>query len=188
MTKKKTAKSVPQSSRRQKMVSISPELLGKLDEHPDTNWSAVACQAFEIKLGELAAQKEQKTMTDVLARLKASKMKANAQEYNEGFELGKAWASDYAEFEELQRIAINKSKSHGTSYWEDSFTETENESYTVAERFYAVVAGEDRPHCRDVHEFYENNGVTDEQKSIGKFIHGFAEGALEVYEEVKDKI
>lgn len=185
--KKKAAKKAV-ATRRQKVISITPDLLARLDQYGDVNWSAVACQAFEIKLGELASQKETKDMSDVIARLRASKLKAQSEEFANGFEHGEQWAREYAEVPELERIEAMKTKLDSNNYWEDFFTD-ESSAYTAAELFFEATTGEngylDRAAAA---EFFEVNGASDEQQGNPQFVRGFAEGALSQWATLKEQI
>jgi len=44
-------------------ISVPADLKGRMNKvKEDVNWSALACQAFQGKLAEIAAKKERKTM------------------------------------------------------------------------------------------------------------------------------
>ena len=52
-------------------ISVPLELKKRMDKvKEDVNWSALACRAFEQKLAEVASKKENKTMNDVITRLR----------------------------------------------------------------------------------------------------------------------
>src|SRR5262245_14260814 len=86
-------------------VSIPQDLKARMDAVSEpVNWSQVAVRAFEDKLAEIASRKKEKTMSDAIQRLRASKLKGDDRRYREGHEAGWAWARDVAEAEELRRL------------------------------------------------------------------------------------
>lgn len=71
----------------------------------DVNWSEVAQQAFEQKLGELAAAKIKKDMKDTIDRLRASKAKAQGAHANAAKAVAEVWCKDKAEYDQIKRVA-----------------------------------------------------------------------------------
>jgi len=52
--------------------SIPDELKKRMDRVKEpVNWSSLAADAFELKLGEIARRQEEKTLEEVIARLRA---------------------------------------------------------------------------------------------------------------------
>ena len=84
-----------------------PEALSKRMKavRGEINWSEVAQQAFEQKLGELAATKLIPDMTDTIDRLRASRAKTTNNKTAAGREAGEAWAKSHAEYDQLERLA-----------------------------------------------------------------------------------
>jgi hypothetical protein len=101
----------------------------------DVSWSAVACRAFEAKLAEIAARKEQRTMDDVIQRLRASQQKDEDEAYRDGHELGREWvtmtgdwAAEVGELKELAKVA-ERMRSRGE--WESAFDTEGRSAYTA---------------------------------------------------------
>src|ERR1051325_2917552 len=92
-------------------ITIPPSLKKQMDAvKEDVNWSAVACRAFEVKLGEIATRKVEKNMETVIQRLRSSKFKHEDKTYNDGKKSGRSWATyqaEYAHLRELQKLRDN---------------------------------------------------------------------------------
>jgi len=68
------------------------------------NWSAIAAEAFRRRLIELKAEKEGKSMDEVITRMKAAaELEAN-QDYQEGHQMGEKWAKGKATPRQLRRL------------------------------------------------------------------------------------
>jgi hypothetical protein len=157
-------------------ISLPPEVKAQMEmvEEP-VNWSAVACRAFEDKLAEIAAQKEKKDMSDIVARLRASKRQSEDTHYKEGFEVGREWAGDTAEAEELQRLE---------SFAEDRVQYRDWDANLVVS---AVWPDEDDRYA--VENFWEQAlGDNTSAKDDSSFVKGFVEGALALWHEVKKQL
>ena len=86
-------------------ISVPLGLKARMDRVKEpVNWSALACRAFEAKLAEIAAGKENKVMCDVVERLRASLRSEQGQSFNEGYEAGTRWAENKATAAELTRL------------------------------------------------------------------------------------
>ena len=85
-------------------ISLPRELKARMDKVQGVNWSAVASEAFERKLLELASKKEAKGMDEVIARWKAAAQLEANRDYQEGRELGEKWAKDKATPRQLRRL------------------------------------------------------------------------------------
>src|SRR6266446_8123193 len=86
-------------------ISVPAQLKVRMEQvRESVNWSAIACQAFENKLAEIAARKENKSMNDVVERLKASLRSDQGKSFNEGYEAGTNWAENTATAAELARL------------------------------------------------------------------------------------
>lgn len=166
-------------------ISIPQDLKRRMDKAgPDVNWSAIAAAAFEAKLAEIAAKKVKKNMDDVIQRLRASNQENEAQSYKEGFKAGQEWAKDYAEAADLKKLS--KFREPLSSHeWELQFV---NDDYNppVSDRFIKIVW----PDADEDAEFWA--GAIGEdfvyQADDGEFVHGFADGALNVWDEVKARL
>lgn len=66
-------------------ISLPDDLKARMDEvDQPVNWSAEAAKCFEKLLGEIAARKPKKDMSDIIARLKASKLEGEDESYKLG--------------------------------------------------------------------------------------------------------
>lgn len=176
-------------------ITIPNALKARMDKvREPVNWSALACAAFEAKLGEIAARKEKKNMEDVVSRLRASKRASDDTISKEGYSAGQRWAKNHAEAAELERIEalldkLDGDAQHGRDdYFDD---ETYNQAYSLAEVFYSVLSGI-APHMdRDAaYEFWVNAAGESaaEHGPPAPYIRSFAEGALDVWEQVKTEL
>ena len=116
-------------------ISIPPDLDARMSKVDGENWSAIACNAFEARLGQIALQKKEKNMDDVVSRLRASKQENDSALYAEGYELGTDWAKSTASAAQLKRLAkFRESLSHQAQYgWEWQFEEKEGNAFSAAD-------------------------------------------------------
>ena len=171
--------------RQQKMVSVPAGVYELMANYPDVNWSEVACRAFEVKLGELSSMKVEKNMKDVVARLRASKIAADSEGYQAGFSKGEKWASEDAEVHELRRLEKLKAT---VQYWDDWFEINGTNAYASHELLYSEIAGYERPDRSEAAEFFDYVGANEEDMYDPAYVRGFAEGALSVWDDVKEQI
>ena len=161
-----------------KTVWVSDELMERMEKAnktEDVNWSQVAATAFEVKLAEVAARKEKKTMEDVIQRLKASKLKAESNDYREGNEAGIEWAKGKAEWFDLVLLALGRK----SASFENLF---EHEEFGGAHFFSVTLEPEGG--------LSENAlaGLFGDRIDSPHYVRGFWEGAVEVHDEVKGKL
>jgi hypothetical protein len=133
----------------------------------EVNWSQVACRAFEMKLGELATNKEIRQKQDVIQRLRASKLKSDDSNYKEGLELGRRWAEETAEADDLERL-------------------TSGEGWNSADELAEFITGD-----ADDHKAAFWKSVGDDLDSLLKsrsFLDGFVQGAAGVWCQVRDEV
>ena len=174
-------------------VSIPRDLKRRMDKvAEDVNWSALACQAFQEKLAEIAARKEEKTMDDVVERLRASKRKMDSEEYQHGYENGRAWANDTAEAAELERLesleeGLKNQPVYGWEFFFDSQAHP-NSAYSTAEDLYfALQPNDQEDRDRDAAKDFWESAAGDSELS-DSYVRGFAEGALQVWRQVKPQL
>ncbi|MFK7766662.1 MAG: hypothetical protein AB8B55_05530 [Mariniblastus sp.] len=189
------------------------------------NWSAVACEAFELKLEELGPVEEIETIEDALKRMKTLNEHASPVPDETGKSAGKHWAMNHAMPEELKRIEDYKS-SMDERQWQDLMCSREGA------RELAILIdpragmqfppqedhlqgpgahGPDSPSPnrkrsrrrgpggrqgqggggRKRHGFYGPmevwRSILDSRPEHPSFFLGFAEGALEVWDKLKDQ-
>ena len=131
-------------------------------------------------------------MSDVVQRLRASKDAAGRESYKAGFETGKTWAQDAAkpkQFQNLEQLRDSCSTSHE---WGLQFDGESNSAYSTAERLAFGINPEMEGERNDAAGFWEiavgDDAVAESNLADDEFMRGFAEGALDVWGEVKGKV
>jgi hypothetical protein len=151
----------------------------------DVNWSALACRAFEAKLGEIASRKAGKDMKDVVERLRASKRSGEAQSYKEGEVAGREWAKQEAEAGDLERL--DRVRAERGLDWGKLFHDPGTFALPATQWVYFHMYPENRGDRSAVKEFWES-ALGDEREVDDLFVKGFCDGALEVWAEVRDQL
>jgi hypothetical protein len=169
-------------------ISLPPDVKAQMEvvEEP-VNWSAIACRAFEDKLAEIAARKEKKDMSDIVARLRASKRQSEDAHYKEGFEIGREWAGDTAEADELERLErwYNRLGNYVDAMFDDA-------SRPVADIILEVVWPEEshKGSRGMIWDAFWKPAIGDDISTLDdpSFVKGFVEGALALWGEVKKEL
>jgi hypothetical protein len=167
-------------------VSISDDLRRRMDAiaSEGVNWSAVAVQAFESKLAEIVTKRGVKNMREVIARLKASKSKASSKLKTAGRDAGNEWAKERAEVEELRKL---EDMTDDDWNWGAFLRPPADEAYSPGERLVFALRPGDDGDRQAVDRFFR--GYADEPAyHEPDFIEGFAEGAMELWDAVKDQL
>jgi hypothetical protein len=155
-------------------ISLPEDVKQRMDRtKDDVNWSALAVQAFESKLAEIAAKKVKKNMDDVIQRLRASKAQSESECFQQGYEAGQSWAKDDAEAIELQRL--DKS-------WDQGYLAYN--AYSVAE----AVQPTPRDEAPSLSFWEEALGDFAHEANDDDFVRGFVRGALDLWAEIKAKL
>jgi hypothetical protein len=170
-------------------ITVPADLKRRMDAAgQDVNWSAVAARAFEAKLAEIAGKKVSKMMNDVIQRLRASKQRAEDSRYRDGEAAGRQWAKNKAEATELKKLErFRESLSH---QWDEYFTEVWGANdFSPGEWLGMHITADDEGavECADAEEFWRSV-LGDRSYQEPVFAKGFAEGALTIWQEVKDKL
>ena len=171
-------------------IYVPDDLKRRMDEVEGVNWSPLACRAFESKLAEIISQRGAKNMSDVVSRLKASKAKTIDEATLRGQQAGKTWASDRAEFEDLQRLEDWSTSDHGRWSWQEHLLSPDgSNAFGPDHQLADSITGEnlDRPEGDCFWEVAIGDGSREDRNS-GSFLVGFVEGALAVWDEVKDQL
>lgn len=159
-------------------ISISDNLRVRMDEVDDSvNWSNLAARAFETKLGEIATQKQAKSMSEVIQRLRASKLGVEDDSFKEGYTSGVNWAKDTAQYIELSYIA----EIEVDPAWD------ENDLILYIENAIAAEATWERYYLDCFWENVFSDGVETALKDSSK-LSGFIKGASSVFCEVRAHI
>jgi len=164
-------------------ISVPDDLKVRMDSAPQTNWSAIASRAFADHLTAIAARNRKRAlnMQETIERLRASKSQHTAAEKSRGYDAGVLWAKDGAEAANLERLAGSRDPVH------DWYFGIGSSAYSSAEQFFFIIEPEEEGERGAAQEFWElwageNVPVDDD------YVHGFAEGACDVWAEVADKL
>jgi hypothetical protein len=148
-------------------ISVPRHLKRRMDAVTESvNWSALACRAFEDKLAEIATNKEEKTMIAIIQRLRASNPDVF---YQQGQDEGRRWASEQAKCDDLLRLERFHDRKRASGEWETYFDRPDGLLYR--KEFWRSIVGKDA--FSDHHHAW---------------FRGFAEGALALWLEVKDRL
>jgi len=159
-------------------ISLPEDLKARMDAAAETvNWSAEAAKCFERVLGEIASRKATKELSDVVSRLRATRIDEEDETKAEGFQLGQKWAQHVATYRELERAtAIDRNE-----------TLRMGEAWCIAD----VVAFEISPRAADSGdsaEFWERAGISLDTANDVTFLEGFLDGVDEIWEQVSDRL
>jgi hypothetical protein len=172
-------------------ITVRADIKARINEVKDeANWSAVACRAFEQELAEVIKLKGADAVKDTIERLRASRRRLNDDRFQEGFAMGQAWAKVSAEAGELERLADLRDRSSQDGWgWEGNFDPPDGASaYSAAERIaFVILAEEYDGDWGEASNFWEQQ-AGQEKHPPDEFVRGFAEGALEIWDLVKDEI
>lgn len=170
-------------------ISVPVALKARMEKTKEAvNWSAVACEAFERKLDEIQARKEVRKMDDVIERLRASKRQSAHKTAGEGAEAGRQWAKHRAEAIHLERL--DRMRGRSGHYWDQTFDDNVGQSaYSGAELFVFAIEPEHDKNRTAASDFWGEE-LGDEWRGIavGNYVQAFADGALEIWDEVSGKI
>ena len=168
-------------------IYVNDGLKARMDviEEP-LNWSAIASKAFDIELGKVAERKKEMEMIDVIQRLRADKLGSRATAHNEGFTDGQHWAMEAAGYDQLVRLAA---WAEGENWMDTFYNPYEPEWPAMA--FYLAVEGKEPPDLEQDNGdgFWERAASAGEASVLTSgYVHGFAEGALNVFSAVRDRL
>lgn len=169
-------------------VYVPDDLKRRMDKVKEpVNWSSLACEAFERKLGEIAEKKKVKAIDDVVQRLRASKIEDVSDLQKQGHDDGVDWAKHRATARELRRLDKVVQDCRGIG---KAFNVVGSSAYCSGDHFVMAVMGDEQFSREDSYAFWETNAGRESEELQGEadYVCGFAEGALEVWNEVQDKI
>ena len=170
-------------------ISVPDKVKKRMDKvRGPVNWSATAVEAFERKLGEIAARKEKKKMTDVIQRLRASKLEGDQESKQSGHAAGESWASHRAEAAELKclwRFCECAKSEYGSVY--ECLTVGESAFPPGEVLFYAIFPEHDKDREYSL-EFWEGYSDGEDVALDASFVAGFAEGAVSVWKQVESEL
>lgn|SRR5262249_8136824 len=174
-------------------ISIPETLKARMNRvKEDVNWSSIACRAFEQKLGEIASRKEKKKTVDVIERLRASRHQRESEAFKIGFKWGQEWAKNDADLKQLERLGklYDNLTDEPSNDWKQYFEDKPDCAYATCERLYFQLEPDDEEDRDETRDFWERAAGEDWETDIqdGRWVRGFAEGALDIWNEVKGKI
>jgi hypothetical protein len=146
------------------------------------NWSSVASRAFESKLAELEDQQEVDTMKDAVERLRRLKHGAADNEALEaGRHAGRDWAMCTAGPDQLERLDAFRSDMADDA-WNALFVDDKGWRELAARIDPRIASKPPRQKklWRDI--------LGDIGPARPEFFRGFAEGAIEVWRQVRDQL
>jgi hypothetical protein len=170
-------------------IYVPINIKAKMDKVKEpVNWSALACRAFEDKLAEIASRKENKTMSDVVQRLRATLRKQKSVDYQVGYGVGRAWAERVADVAELFRLdklrreCPNEYARDWSKGWQSLFDDNVDMRLKIAE----TIKGQ-KLDIAEMRDFWDQT-LDDYDTVSGDHVHGFADGALALWDSVKDEV
>jgi hypothetical protein len=132
---------------------------------------------------------EASVTTEVVDRLRASLRDHKKERFEDGRTIGRRWAAEDAETLELMCLAKERSRLGGN--WDVVFEAAGNGPYSIGEQFVFWIRPECAEDCDAAHAFWNSmlcEHCVEEATSDAAFVRGFAEGALEVWQEVQARL
>lgn len=159
-------------------IYVSDELKARMTAVGDAlNWSDIARPAFEAAIAAFNHRRKQSMQTAV-ERLRASKVKHEAQQEEEGLESGRDWAANYAEFDVLKRLSrvdTNLYRHEPDSIWQAIKAAADPQN-----------AQEDRDLAEEL--FGAEELLGDAPLPDGEWLIAWVEGAQQLFSEVEAKL
>jgi hypothetical protein len=143
------------------------------------NWSAVATAAFRAKLNEMDQQTETRSLDGVVARLKrpdAEKAPCD-RALRRGARCGRQWAMIVAEKPQLERLSALRQQ-HTDEQWKELFSQDAG---------WRKVARAIDPDVKQPKRTWRRI-LQDRRDPPNQFYAAFAASALDVWEQVKDRV
>lgn len=168
-------------------ISLPDDLKARMDAATEpVNWSAEAAKCFEKVLGGIAARKSQKDYSDVIARLRASKMKSEDKNYDAGHAAGIFWAEHNASYPELKR-AVDYDTDQISGRWSTPWRGCDWVAFAVLNLdVQELLDGELEEHSD---AFWAPAGGPKSVNAMGdEFLIGFIDGATQVWNQVQDQL
>ncbi len=174
-------------------ISVPDRLKKRMDALVDedkANWSALAVAAFEQYLAELADNRKERNMSSVIDRLRGTMRKRENADTTAGRKAGREWAELTATAAKLRRLDEAQSSKVDWGFFKDI------PHRSAAQRFVYVTDPEQDGNSAAPMDFWADicdplNLWTNQMKNHNPdpaFVQGFAEGAMEVWNSVKDEI
>ena len=168
-------------------ISLPDDLKARMDAVTEqVNWSAEAAKCFEKVLGGIAARKSQKDYSDVIARLRASKMKSEDENYDAGHAAGIFWAENNASYPELKR-AVDYDTDQIGGQWLAPWRGCDWIAFALLGLDVQELLNDELEERSDA--FWAPAGGAQSVDSMGnEFLIGFIEGAVQVWNQVRNQL
>jgi hypothetical protein len=174
---------VRKSGRITRAITIDSGLDARMRKTTGVNWSAVASVAFEQ---ELLSRRRMRTMASVIERLRASKEASATEFHRAGVSAGEEWAKNSAEYDELHLLGENQASLH------ELIPAGADHGGRAGERFVFAIhpelAGDTQAAARFWEFALDEELVEQAMMDSDEFVRGFTEGALALWNEVRDQI
>lgn len=174
------------SRKRNKTISIPNELFDAIEGYRDVNWSEVAAEAYRRHVDLL---KRKEFPMSAIDRLRKSKAEATSEAYEAGKLAGARWATESAEWTELRNLSRFKQEIE-RNYQVDYFTDDDEEGSAYSssqDLFYRLDPRRDGDVSAS-QEFWERWLVDDIDGIDSDLLRGFLDGAVDVFDDVKDQL
>lgn len=149
-------------------IYVSEELKARMDAAGDAiNWSGIVRPAIHAEVAKYENQKGQ-TMETVIARLRASREETKKYDRETGLKAGREWAKNYATYDQLKRLRTG---------W-DNLRNLDCDFHR--ENFYAILEVD----CNVAKECFGDANA----EPTSEYVSGFFEGAVALFDEVKDQL
>jgi hypothetical protein len=174
-------------------ISVPPELKARMAAvKENVNWSAVACRAFEQVLADIIKRKGAEDMNEVIERLRASRQRTEERRAREGIEAGRQWAMKEAEAEQLERLADFYERVQSDSWGWGGFFDPPPQlnPFSGAQRLAFEILELDEEDWDDgASKQFWRSAIGDDGTDItSEFAESFVVGALEIWDQVKNKL
>lgn len=164
-------------------ISLDAQLNEEMATHSGENWSSVAAGAFRQRLAEIKKQKNtnNKNIMKVIERLRETQREEASVDKQEGLKNGREWAEEVATTGELRRLSRLKEDERQWEYViaDKDWLAREIEGAPVHQVGFGAYTSE---------EFWQGVFGEEVPELTRELLEGFAEGALNVWEEVKDQL
>jgi len=162
-------------------LSIDDELrtqMESLDRKP--NWSGIAAAAFRQHIAATNMKKTEIDMSDVIERMKAAQELDAAQNSEIGRQEGRVWAAECASPRKLKRLEADRDPVH------DWYIGVGESAYAGGDLIARVLNGTETPEQGAFKDMISPE--YSDLEDVPEFVQGFAEGCMEIWEEVRDQL
>lgn len=157
----------------------------QMQQHTEIDWSQVATEAFERKFETLSIKPIGK-LESLVKRLKDSRAEMVSRDRLKGLESGRSWATNLASFEELDNLSNwwNTTSKIDRDWY---LTTKEDDPNGVGRELACLIMGKCNDDWDASDEFWSNAEDSDDGPCPPDlFFRAFAQGALEVWNSVKE--